>query len=519
VHSTKIRGRLLWAVGFATLAACAALLFFQLGDQPVFGDETLYLKVAGKTLQTGRWVPLLGRPYAFVEKPPLTVWGAALGMGLAGRNELGSRWVNGVVALLLCALTARFALRAGNLWTMALAPLLLISAPGLLLEHGLRMALPETWLLLAVTAGCYWFLASEHRSLTVRLAGLAAISLFAGWTKGLIGPLVLGATIFLVEIVAPRREPGAEAPPPPQRRLSQATASAVAATVPGLLLYFGWLVYSLASVDAALAFVQRDILGRTTGSHDPLHLQPFAIYLLAAWRNFGILALAGPLLLLVKSRKDDSLPDEEGHRERRLHLTLLFWVVSVFVLFGIPQSRLAWYSYPAYPALALAAALVLDRLRALLRNGLGAFGGLGPRVGTAAFVLLLSLLFALRAEALVRAWPSRDERSLMALQRRLDADPAARAFVEQGLVQGEHARLNVAEWHRFYLRNFVELERRQLPAEAPACSFVVTSDPEAWRPLVGEQLAGVAPVAAANPRFIPLFVLDLCGGRFAGGAS
>jgi 4-amino-4-deoxy-L-arabinose transferase-like glycosyltransferase len=519
VHPTKIRGTLRWAAGFATLAACAFLLFFQLGDQPVFGDETLYTKVAGKTLQTGRWVPVLGRPYAFVEKPPLTVWGAALGMGLAGRNELGSRWVNGVVALLLCVLTAHFALRAGNLWTMALAPLLLISAPGLLLEHGLRMALPEAWLLLAVTAGCAWFLASERRSLALRFGGLAAISLFAGWTKGLIGPLVLGATIFLVEIAAPRREPGAEVPPPAVQRLRQAMACAATATIPGLLIYFGWLVFSLASLDAARAFVQRDVFARTTGSHDPLHLQPFTIYLLAAWRNFGILALAGPLLLLANFWKVRTLPGEEAHGQRRLHLTLLFWIVSVFVLFGIPQSRLVWYSYPAYPALALAAALVLDRLRAVLRNGRGAFGGLGPRGGTAAFVLLLSLLFALRAEALVRAWPRPDALSLMALQRRLDADPAARAFVEPGLVHGEHARLNVAEWHRFYLRDFVELERRQLPAAAPACSFVVTSDPEAWRPLVGERLAGISPIAAANPRFTGLFVLDLCGGRFAGGAS
>ena len=127
MHPPKISPWLLGTLGLVILAICAFLLFFELGDAPVFGDETLYIRVAGRALQTGHWVPILWRPYAFVEKPPLTVWGAAAGMGLAGVSELGARWVNGLVALLLCALTAGFALRLGNLWTMAIAPLLLAS--------------------------------------------------------------------------------------------------------------------------------------------------------------------------------------------------------------------------------------------------------------------------------------------------------------------------------------------------------------------------------------------------------
>lgn len=509
MHPPKISPWLLGTLGVALLVVCFFLLFFELGDAPVFGDETLYIRVAGRTLQTGHWFPIVGHPHPFVEKPPFTVWGAAAGMAMAGVNEIGARWVNGAVALLLCALTAAFALRLGNVWTMALAPLLLITAPGLLLDHGLRSVVPESWLLLAVTAAFFWYSCSQGKSPAIRLGGLALLSIFAGGTKGVVGPLLIGCTLGLVELIAPAE------PFSPGRRLRQAVVTGATAAIPGILAYGGWLLFSLATLSGVRDFLHRDLVVRAAGGRASIDLQPFSIYLRAAWQDFGLLALAGPATLLALRWRTRLRPVPELSPGRRESYTLLCWIAAVLLIFGIPKARMPWYCFPAYPALAIAAALALDRLRCLL---LSQRIGARARTATALFALSLALFFALRADALRRTWPAWDRHSLLALQRLLDADPAARAYADGDLDQSPYARTHVVEWQRFYVRRFAELAQRELPADVPACAFVVTPEPDAWRSALGSRLAGVTPVAGSVPGWLTLHVLDLCAGRFAGSA-
>ncbi|MBP9826702.1 MAG: hypothetical protein KBF21_20915, partial [Thermoanaerobaculia bacterium] len=345
---TKISTLGLWATVLLLLGTCAFLLFFQLDEVPFFGDETLYVRVAARALHTGQWAPLLGGRTAFVWKPPIVVWGNGAGMALLGENELGARLGVGLAALLLCALLAWHGLRIGNRWTMVLAPLTLVSAPGLLLEHGLRSANPEAWLLLAVTASFVFFLETGAKSARVRLGGLALLSCFSSWTKGLVGPLVVGGALFLVELAVPR-ETEAE-PATLRRRLARAIVTAGAATVPGLLFYLAWLLFSLGSVGDVLYFLGIDLARRSGAGLDPLHLQPPSIYIRAAIENFGYFALLAPLALavrLLRSRRD---PGVAATHDRRIHSTLLLWIVVTFVLFAIPSSRLVWYVFPAYPA-------------------------------------------------------------------------------------------------------------------------------------------------------------------------
>ncbi|MEO8195873.1 MAG: hypothetical protein ABI689_04040 [Thermoanaerobaculia bacterium] len=492
----------------AVLGGCAFLLFFRLAEMPVFGDETIYIQVGVRALHSGHWAPLLAGKSIFAWKPPLAVWGNAAGMALLGENELGARLVVGIVGLLLCALVAHFAWRNGNVWTMLLAPLALISAPPLLLEHGLRCAVPEAWLLLAVTGSFLWHLETAGRNPRVRLAGLTLLSMFSGWTKGIVGPLIVGGTLFLVELAAPAGDPPASADLP--QRLRRAVSTAAAATFPGILFYLGWLLVSFGSVGDTLHFLQVDLGQRASSGLDPLHLQPPSVYLRAALANFGVGALLAPLALAAMLARDWRLPGEAADATRRVRLTILLWIVVVFVLFVLPSSRLSWYVYPAYPALALATAFALDELRRWLRQF---------RAGPAIFLLGILLLGAFRVQALVRAWPDREPHSLAALQHRLDADPAARAYTETALLRGPGAVDRLPGWHRFYLRRFVLLEQRALPADAPACSFVVTTEPGSWTTAVGGRLAGVTGVRGGLSGQLRLFVLDLCGGTFSGGAQ
>jgi 4-amino-4-deoxy-L-arabinose transferase-like glycosyltransferase len=507
VPSPKIASLGRHALLALVLGICAFLLFFQLADTPVLGDEALYTQVGARALRTGQWAPLLGGTRTFAWKPPLTVWGNALGMALLGENELGARLVVGLLGLLLCAVVARFALRIGNRWTMVVAPLALVSAPPLLLVHGLRSAVPEVWLLLAVALSFFHYLESAGKEPWTRFGGLALLSMASGWTKGLVGPLIVGGTLFLVELASPpTAEPRAEGP---LSRLRRAGVVAAVATVPGILFYLAWLLFSLGSVGGVFRLLEVDIGQRAVGGLDPLHLQPRGLYARAAFDNFGLFALVVPLVLLGLLWRDRRLVGERVEADRRLRLTLVFWIAVVFILFAVPQSRLPWYVYPAYPALALGVALALDELRRLLSRG---------RAGAALFLLLLALLGAARVRSLVHAWPELEPYSLAVLQDHLEADPAAVAYVESGLLRGPQAVEQVDTWLRFYLRRFQRVERRELPPEAPACSFVVTPEPDLWRSALGPKLAGVTPLPGSRPGKLPLFVLDLCGGRFSGAA-
>lgn len=489
----------------ALLGTCAFLLFFQLGETPFYGDETLYVRIAARALHTGAWAPI-GGENPFVWKPPITVWGSGAGMRLLGENELGARLAVGLAALLLCAVTAWIGLRIGDGWTMVLAPLALVSAPGLLLDHGLRSAVPEAWLLLAVTASFLFFLETGDKSAPARLGGLALLSCFSGWTKGIVGPLVVGGTLALVELAAPAGVKGEAVAL--RRRLGDAIATAGAALLPGIVCYLGWLLFSLGSVGDVIHFLGFDLSQRAGAGIDPLHLQPAAIYLRAAIENFGVFALLAPLALAVRLARSRHETAADSRRQRRIHWTLLLWIVVTLVLFAIPSSRLPWYIFPAYPGLALATALLLDQARSLLGRWRG---------GLALFLLLLCFLAAARIQALVRAWPEREPHSLAALQHYLDAAPSARAYTERALRRGVEEGHPVAQWHRHYLRRFRLLDRRELPMDAPTCSFVVTAEPEAWRAIVGDRLAGVTGVRGELPGQFKLFVLDLCGGAFAAG--
>lgn len=509
----------------AALSPCAFLLFFRLGEQPIFGDETLYVRVAGKVLRTDLWAPILNRPYAFVEKPPLAVWGAALGMAVAGVDEFGARWVGVGASLLLCALTAGLALRCGNAWTMALAPLLLASSPGLLLDHGLRWAVPESWLLLSLVAGFSAAVASGEPGSKTRLAPVALASAFSGWTKGLVGPVVLALALFGTELVLAltgQPESGSTLRARIQswtRMLPRAFAISLAALLPGLFTYFGWLYFSLASLTEVGRFLDRDLLVRASGLRDPNDLQPFSIYLQSAWENFGLLAILGPLLLISALFQRRRTPASAAPIDRRTAAMLLCWIVSVFAIFGTPRARLPWYSFPAYPALAIAGALVLDQIRVWWIRRPYFAAGSRRRWATSTFALLLVFVSAIRVNALRRAWPVEDPFSLMRLQRILDEDRTARAYVDAGLSDGAQAKAAVEEWHRYYLRRFTELPEARLPAEAPSCSFIVTAEPARWRSNLGRPIVAERALAGVRAPKRPLFILDLCAGRFLGRAA
>lgn len=485
------------------IGASAFLLFFRLGEEPAFGDETAYMQVAARTWRTQHWAPLLGGDRAFPWKPPISVWASAAGIGLLGENELGARLLGGLAGIATCALVGWLGWRHRNTWTMVLATLAFVTAPPLLLEHGLRSAVPEPWLLLFTTASFAIFLESPRLGRRRVLVGLALLSVLSGLTKSIVGPAILGLALFVVELLRPASG-GSDIGRWP--RFRRALTTAAAASVPGVASYAAWIFFSL-GIDGALKFVSLDLAQRASSGIDPIHLQPPSVYLDAAIANFGPFALLAPLVLALQSRGFGRRADDEPSDFPSFPFTLLVWILVVFTLFGIPRSRLSWYVYPAYPALALATASSLD----LLRSRLAPF-----RAGRRIFVALLAALCGLRAQALQKAWPEQDPTSLAALQHLLDADPNARVYTEAAIARKPEPPIRLPSWHRFYLRRFTIVDRPELPEAPPECSFVVTADPLAWRGLPQERLVGTTALRGTRPNETQLYILDLCQGRLLG---
>ena len=113
----------------ALLVVCSLPLFYRLGEAPVFGDETLSVRVAVRALHWGHWAPLREGWTTFVDKPPMHIWASIAGMKLLGENELGARLGTGLAALLLCGVIRRrsrhlrFPAHTGSLRPAASEPL------------------------------------------------------------------------------------------------------------------------------------------------------------------------------------------------------------------------------------------------------------------------------------------------------------------------------------------------------------------------------------------------------------
>lgn len=479
------------------LATCAALLWFGLGERGLEGDEAIYVTVADRASELGRFAPLPAGRGAYIHKPPLAIWSIAAGARLFGDGEAAHRAAAAVAAWLLCCVTLGFGRALRSSAAGALGALLLATAPNLLHVHGLRSAVTEPLLLLAITAS-FWvgFAAAGKR----RLVALAALSVANGLTKGAYGPIVVAGAFALAGIVGAWRR-GRQSAPGRVAALGEAAALAAASFLPGVAAYLGWLRYSLESWNGVFAFLRRDLVERVSTGVDPSHLHPPSLYWETVARDFGPFLALSLLALVV------GLGFVRREEERVAGRILLLCWVGVVVAPALGSvSRLPWYVYPAYPALALAAAVATCGLVSASRGR----RWLAP-------LLAGALLFAAvaRAQTLVETWPETESRSLAAVAQWTREEPGARAFVDARLLARGDATARLRQWNAFYLRRLEAVAPGDLPGDETGCRLLVTADPDAW----WSSLGGASPTRIELQRAavtdVRLFVLDLCDGRFA----
>jgi len=478
-----------WIAAGATLLGVSLLLLAHLGAASFDGDEVTYAIVARGCAVDGDCVPprVFGRP--FLNKPPLLFWSMAASARVFGANELAGRLPAAMSGLAAVAAVLWVGWRWFGPGTGILAAAVFGSTPGLLLDHGFRAAVTDGPLvlcfLLATVSAVQWRSGASGR---VPWATAVAVAACVGF-KGLIGPALLLAWLAAANLV----ELGQ------RRRTCDPRRDGILALVIGataLVTFAAWLGVLEASGGRQVGarVVGREIVERVLRGVDPAHLQGPTLYARALIEDFGLLLLAAlaATVAIVRGLRRPSGPD--GPRA----LALLCWAVGPLAVLHLSVSKLHWYAYPVYPAVALLAAWAILR-------GLGRLTD--PRLrllGGAALAIVLALRVTGIAHALAQP-PQRVPAHLLALSCERQPSPILR--IDPAVLFGPRG---VRRHNAYYLTGARCAERGPRATDAGRCRYFVTHR----RP---DPLDGAA--LAAFPRYLPdepsLYLVDECGGDLA----
>jgi 4-amino-4-deoxy-L-arabinose transferase-like glycosyltransferase len=375
-----------WMLGAAALF-CTVLWFALLAQRPLFDpDEGRYAEIPREMLSGGDWVIPHLNALVYLEKPPLQYWLTALAFRGLGQSEFPARLFTGLAGYLVL-LTVFFLGR--DLWgfNAGLRAVLYTSASALfvLLGHQLTLDMMLSFWLLAAL-GC--FLAAQARRDTAShwrawMLGCWAAMALAVLTKGLIGVLIPGATLFAY--LAWQRDWML------LRRLNLRWGlplfTAIAAP---------WFVLAARANSQFLQFffVREHFLRFVTAIEH--RTQP--------WWFFAPVLVVGIVPWLPQAARALVVVPMDRVQRGQFDAARLLWIWCVFVLvfFSFSDSKLIPYILPAIPALALLCA--------------GRTGGDGRAcLLTGAF---LSLVFGVGVVAYASGvWSSADARQLLLLIR------------------------------------------------------------------------------------------------------
>jgi 4-amino-4-deoxy-L-arabinose transferase-like glycosyltransferase len=389
--------------------AAGFFLFFDTQTTPiVLWDESRNIMNALEMRKSGlSLVTTYGfEPDLWNTKPPLLIWLMYGSMEIFGPSEWALRLPSAFAALATLLIVVLFVRRVtGSYATGLAAGMILLLSPGFYSDHGARTADYDSLLLFFTTASLQLLFFSVHqRRPTVRMSivigGLIACALLTKSTAGLI-PLA-GIPLYLLATKRLRR---------PFESWRQYAAMAGMASTPLLLFFAAREAAAPGYLDAVffndlLGRFQQTLIGRDTSP---------SLFLEAVFIGWF---LAGPLLVLAPM-----LFSFLRRRERAVFLYSLILAGSQIAICSFSATRLVHYILPAFPWLAIAAAVAGAALwkKYLTPTSVNNF------VGVATIVMVGSGLCILTAKSLL--WRYREiPRAPEALYGELFAEVAQRGY-------------------------------------------------------------------------------------------
>lgn len=352
--------RVPWKTGtlLALLLIGTSILYLhRAGDVPLTdGDSALYGYIAKDLVRTGDWQTMRWRGGPFLDKPPVTMWGMAVGYRLFGFNELGARaWQGalGVLTVLVTFAAARlFYSDRAALWA---ATFLATSAQFFYQQFVPQQDVPLTF---AVALGLYLLALAQVRGqsayeyLAWAAFGLAVLS------KGIAGIVIPGIVLAVLIGLQAWSE----------RQIVWATlrpwvVRSAVGLIPFLAVAGPW--YLAEARRHGYPFVDLFFLGGNerfiTGWSEMPKGLVYAAYLFLGW-----IPWSGFLWPAVRRCWEDARRGDQGGR------FFFAWFVGVLVLFAllIPQ-KVMRYVLPLYPAVATMMGRYVDELMEQRASGPG----------------------------------------------------------------------------------------------------------------------------------------------------
>ncbi|APW43964.1 ArnT family glycosyltransferase [Rhodoferax saidenbachensis] len=353
------------------LVFCAAALYLLgLGSfyAPTNGDEMVYIHIARMTAESGQWLPLQSELVGTRNtKPPLLIWQAIVASGWGQHWSLFALRLPSIAyTFATTALLAFFAYRMAHA-TQRMRTACIAAALYLLFFSTFRYgrvyltSAPETFWLALPMWWVLWFRVRDGANTTARLGWLAYTLM--GMAMG------LGAAYKSFALVAPAAAAVWCAvllsEPFHWRTTIRTTVGITWSTLLGVGIFALWFVLDPDPASVWQEFVVAENAGKMSNTMGYWQAALYGAYpmwtqLLAYPENAGLLAfMALGFCGLVLWR---GVNRQTYARLSPALWVLLAWLLIWLIVFTIPSQRSARYVIPAMPALAIAMALVWDRL-------------------------------------------------------------------------------------------------------------------------------------------------------------
>jgi 4-amino-4-deoxy-L-arabinose transferase-like glycosyltransferase len=334
------------AMMVGAVVALACIWFLPLDARHLFhADEGRYAEIAREMLVSGDWVTIRYDGLKYFEKPPFHLWMTALSYAAFGVGDWQARlWVAicGLAGLLATMLAAqrwfgtRVALLSGL--TLLAAPLWNIGGHFNSLDMSVSGAL--ACVLAATLIAQHPDTSARGRSTWMHVAWAAMA--VAVLTKGLIGIVLPGLVLAVYTLAA--RDWGL------WRRLSIVSGLAWFAVI--AVPWFA--LVSLRNPEFPRFFFIHEHWDRYTST---VHQRGAPIWYFVPVLLLGFLPWWGLARRMVTAVRTE--PRNQGFRPL---LLLAAWALAIFVFFSLSGSKLPGYVMPIIPALAVLAAVSLDRI-------------------------------------------------------------------------------------------------------------------------------------------------------------
>ncbi|ANH71715.1 dolichyl-phosphate-mannose-mannosyltransferase family protein [Ralstonia insidiosa] len=337
------RNASLWLLAAAFLAVWLGTLGYR---HLIPTDEGRYAEIAREMFTTGDWVTIRYNALKYFEKPPLQMWGTALAYTLFGVGDWQARLFTALSGIAGLVFTMLAAARWWGKRIAVITGLVLVSAP--MWNVGAHFNSLDMGVAGCMTMALAALLLAQHPDATRSQrrnwmwACWASMAL-AVLSKGLIGVVLPGFVLVVYTLVA--RDWAL------WKRLHLVT---------GLIVFFAvgapWFVLiSARNPEFAWFFFVHEHFQRFTSTvhNRNAPLWYFVPLLLAGFLPWLAQLPGAALLSFARS--------ETAANGFRPTLMLGLWATLIFAFFSISDSKLPGYIFPIIPALAVLAALVLDK--------------------------------------------------------------------------------------------------------------------------------------------------------------